>query len=577
MPLGKSGLSLRRALLRRFMLWVPLLVLAAVLVGGAGFYFFTGWRARDLAGKAMENARSGNLPMARLQVISATSLRGGDPEVRRAKLYVQSRLNDPATLADWAKLAAGEKLTDEELEEWARVTMLGGTDAQFAQAGTALEQAGLTAKAAAMRSSRQLRRGNLMLSIAEARAAAEQSGDAAKKLELLRLLLARHAPMLNAAGSSNPEDVRGGEEIIALVDALQTTPQANEATALVLGSLPLPPEKSRTWAEAALRERSPSNPALLSAVQVLIAGGGSEDDYARQLSAVYAGAEVAQQAEFARWLNRRQKHDDTLALITPAKAAHNAVAWEVRAQALVSKQRWQDLLAMSESASNAPESLRLFYRGFAAQRLGRIGIAPKSFSDAVRAAVREGTLLATLQAVDSVGEGKLADPILIEMSASPGMTDRMFRVARDRFGRRGQFASMAAAYEAASKAAPDAPSVQDYRRRTELLAGRGISCEETAAAVVAAPADPAARFTHALALLREERAADALGVFHDFDVFVERMSPGEQAIVVAIWEANGMSGHAANLRRTLDPALLEQGEYALILRAGEPGAMGGDD
>ena len=105
----------------------------------------------------------------------------------------------------------------------------------------------------------------------------------------------------------------------------------------------------------------------------------------------------------------------------------------------------------------------------------------------------------------------------------------------------------------------------------------GKSSSSPDAAVVAAPADPAARFTHALALLREERAADALGVFHDFDVFVERMAPGEQAIVVAIWEANGMSGHAANLRRTLDPALLEQGEYALILRAGEPGAMGGDD
>ena len=60
-----------RAILRRVMLWVPVAVLAAALLGGAGFYFFTGWRASDLAPKAVENARVGNLPMARLQTASA--------------------------------------------------------------------------------------------------------------------------------------------------------------------------------------------------------------------------------------------------------------------------------------------------------------------------------------------------------------------------------------------------------------------------------------------------------------------------------------------------------------------------
>ena len=568
-PLGKSGLSLPRALFRRFMLWVPPLVLAVVLVVGVGFYFFTGWRARDLAGKAMENARSGNLPMARLQVSSAESLRGGDPEVRRAKLYVQSRFNDPAALAEWEKLAGKEKLTDEELEERARLATLGGTDEQFAQAVGALEPAGLTAEAAALRSSRQLRRGNLRQSIAEARAAAEQSPDTANKLELLRLLLSRHAPMLNTSGTRNPDDVRGGEEIIALVDGLQSTPQANEAIALALGAFPLPPEKSRAWAEAALRDMSPSNPALFPAVQVMVASGaGSVDEYTSQLSAVFAGVDAGQQADLGRWLNLQQKYDDTLLLITSAKAAQNALAWEVRAETLAAKEQWEELLAMSESASNAPESLRLVYRGAAAQKLGRIGIATKSLADAVRASVREGTLPQTLQAVDALGEGKLADPILIEFCGSPGMTDRMFRVARDRFGRRGQFASMAAAYESAAQAAPDAPAVQDYRRRMALLAGREISSEETAAAVVAAPADSSVRFTHTLALLRENRAEDALGVFHDIDIFVDRLPPGDKAVVVALWEANGMNRHAASMRSSLDPALLEKGEYALILRTG---------
>jgi hypothetical protein len=142
----------------------------------------------------------------------------------------------------------------------------------------------------------------------------------------------------------------------------------------------------------------------------------------------------------------------------------------------------------------------------------------------------------------------------------------MFRLARDRFGRRGQFASLAAAYAAASKAAPDAPAVQDYRRRTDLLAGKPVPLEETTAAIDAAPADQSARFTHALALLKADRAADALGVFHDVDIFVDQLPPGDKAVVIALWETNGMNTHAASLRRSLDPALLQPGEYALIAR-----------
>jgi hypothetical protein len=57
-------------------------------------------------------------------------------------------------------------------------------------------------------------------------------------------------------------------------------------------------------------------------------------------------------------------------------------------------------------------------------------------------------------------------------------------------------------------------------------------------------------------------------VFHDIDIFVDRLPPGDKAVVVALWEANGMNRHAASMRSSLDPALLEKGEYALILRTG---------
>jgi hypothetical protein len=83
-PFGKSGLSLPRELLRRLMLWMPVLVLALVAFGVLGFYLFAGWRARDLTAKALANAEEGNARFARLQIFSAMSLRPDDPAVKRA-------------------------------------------------------------------------------------------------------------------------------------------------------------------------------------------------------------------------------------------------------------------------------------------------------------------------------------------------------------------------------------------------------------------------------------------------------------------------------------------------------------
>lgn len=566
-PIGKFGLTPGRELWRRLLLWAPVIVLSLVVLGGAGLYFFTGWRAHDLARKAVNNARAGRIQMAWLQVASADNLRGGSSEVRRAMAFVRSTANDPTSVAIWDKLAEGMVLTVQETEERARVAARIGTEEQFATALAALEKDGEATKAATLRAQRALQRGNLQQSLSQARVAAEASGDGEKKMQLLTLLLRRHAPMLNVPGQSDPADIRGGEEIIALVDGLQGTEQGNAAIALALGAFPQSPEKMRAWAEAGMTQLSTNNPALLTAAQYLVqSGAANAQDLYRKLSPAFAGADPARQAGLARFLTDNGMAEETLLLITPKKAAADASAFEERGRALAALNRWEGLLALSETAANTTESSKLFFRGWAARNLGKTGIAPKALADSFRAALREGNAQAILSAIDSSGEGKVADPVIIELCGNVRAADDMFRLARDRFGRRGQFASLARAYDAAAKARSDAPSVQDYRRRQALLEGETVSSAETAAAVAAAPADPSPRFTHALALLRENRAADALGVFHDIDIFVDQLPPGDKAIVIAIWEANGMDGHANTLRNSLDPALLGNGEYALILR-----------
>jgi len=564
-PLDKSGLSPGRALLRRAMLWIPVVVLLAAVSGGLGLYFFTGWRAGDLAGKAMKNAREGNLPMARLQIMSANNLRPDSSAVKRALVYVQSCFNDPAALALWEELAAkGTDLSADEIEEWARVASQAGTEEQFARAISALETGGDAANAAALRSAHSLRRGNLAGSIAQGRLAA--TGDPAAKLELLRLLMRRHAPMLNT-GAPNPEDVKGGEEIIALVDGLQNTPQGNEAIALVLGNFPQPAAKMRAWSLKALEDLSVNNPALLPAAQfMVVAGEGTAKDYATKLSAVFAGAAPAKQVALATWLGRQGMHEEALALITPKKAAQDSAAYATRAEILVAIGNWDELQKLGDSASSAPQSLQLSIKALAAHGLGKTGVAEKALADALRAGVTDGGLSAALATAEQTRQPKVADAIIIESCGSAETAGGMFRLARDRFGRRGQLASLSAAYAAASKAAPDAGPVQDYRRRADLLAGKNITPEETAAAVAASPAEIPVRFTHALALLRAGRSADALGVFHDLDIFVGGLPPGDKAIAIALFQANGIQRTADSVRSGLDTALLEPGEYALIAR-----------
>ncbi|MFZ4483513.1 MAG: hypothetical protein ACOYOL_05975 [Chthoniobacterales bacterium] len=557
--------TISQQVIRRVLLWLPVVLPVVCLVAVTSIYFLIGWRARSLAAEAMASVRAEGWAKARMQVQSASNLRPNDPAVRRARLFVQSAMNDPAALPLWEELRADTKFTAEEAEANARVATWYGTDAQYEQATEALVQAGEPAKAATMRSARLLRRGNLTKAVTEARAAVAASNDPELKLYLARLLAARHGPMLASAAGVPPEDAKSIEELYALVDELAGTPEANQAYALVLSSPRVPQDKARKWAVAALGDLSPTNPALVPAAEVMIRGGDSTlSDQVRQLSPVFAKAATPEQATFAQWLNLQGNWEEALALITADKAAENEQAFLARADALASLQRWDALFSTTEGESKTPESLRLSVRAVAARKLGRNDAAPQLLSDAIRAAAREGRLTQFLSTADKAGERDLADDLLIEMCADPATAERSFRVARDRFGRRGQFESMALAYDAAAQAAADAPAVQDYARRLALLEGKAPEPEKTAAAVAATPDDESVRFTHALALLKLGRAREALALFDDVDIFVSQLPPGEQAIVFAVMSANGQQLDAAAVRHAIDPALLEQGERNLL-------------
>lgn len=560
-PLYRSPVQ---AVVRRVMLWIPVVVLVLLLVAAAGFHAFTGWRARDLAARAVANAEEGFLQLAMVQAMSARQLRGDDPAVQKARAVVETLGGLPDSPRRWEQLPPKVRLSPGELRWKAEAMTRFGSEEQFHDAVEELEAAGLPSIAAEMRSKRYRAGGDLQRALVQARLAAA-GGEPERRLELLHLLAARHGPYLLQSEPPRTEGLAAGREMIELVDALQGTPFAGEALAVGLGSQRLAPERARAWAKAAWENPVPSNPALLPAATALVSTGEMPlDDMRKQLLAVHAGAPVADRARLAGWFLRQGIPDAALDVLPPRDAAQDAAAFVLRSEALAREGRWEDLMEQTEAGSVAPASVRLLSRAQAAEKLGRRAMARKSTQDAIRTSVREGLLPQVLQMADSLGTRSLADEELLNLCSDPGTADSAFRIARERFGRRGQFASLAAAHERAAAAAPLSPAVADYRRFSELLAGNPVDLAETEAAVAGAPTDINRRITHALALLKAGQPQQALAVFDDIDVFLEAMPPGQQAVAIALLGANGDIETAGRAARRLDAGLLSPGEYALI-------------
>ena len=64
-------LSPGRAILRKIMLWSPAVVVVVLVGGGIGTVLFTGWRAQDLAAKALASLERGDTRLALIQSASA--------------------------------------------------------------------------------------------------------------------------------------------------------------------------------------------------------------------------------------------------------------------------------------------------------------------------------------------------------------------------------------------------------------------------------------------------------------------------------------------------------------------------
>ena len=561
-----SSKSRRRRFVWRTAAYVGVALVALIAVGALGYHVFTGWRARDLAGKAKENFEQGNFRMAWLQINSAKELRSEDPEVLRAAALIEAGFGRPEALDHWQKLAGQTQLTPEDLSARASAALRHGTDEQFEQAVADLEKADKVSEAGALRAARKLRRGDIDRAIVEARAAVAASGEPALKLNLARLLVQRYRPEFRAGSTPSGAAVAGSAEAVEIVDGLLDTPQRNEVLAFALNEVMAAPENRLRWANAAMENIETANVALLPAAAVLLRSGQkTPQQIHEQLRPVFDAAPLDRRAAYALLLTGAGMPKEALTMITAQEAGESTAAFGARTEALFATENLDAILAAVESGGNVDDDVRFSVKARAEYARDHDAKGAEALGEAMVAAAKRGRLEMILSTGDAFGAGRTVDENLGELCGDPSLADYVFRVARDRFSRSGKASLLGSAFELAQSASPQSASVQDYARYRGLLEGGKADLAETSAACTAEPSNVTFRITHALNLLDHGKSAEALQAFDDITVFADRLPHGQLAVIAAVFHVNGDAQRARAAAAAIDTNLLAPGEYALIV------------
>ena len=547
--------------------WCWKIAFLLLLLLPASFYGFHWWRARDLAAKALVNLDSGNFRMAWLQLLSARQMRPRDTEVLRAGAIFEGKLGRKESLELWEELALKTSLSNDDRVARAVSAMLLGTAGQFEEAVTDLSRAVDPIKAWALRIGRHSVRGDLGGAIEEARQAVSATADPGLRLGLAKLLLRRHAGPVDA-GSPDAARIAAFQEMAAIVDSLQGTPEAAAALAFGLDNLKVPPEVAARWTQLALARPSPNNPALLPAAEAAVQSGWmTPEQLAAQLGPLYKAAPLDRRSAFALWLAAHDLTREALQFVSAKESSYDAVPFVARAEALARQGEWEKVAESADAATGPPESVRLLTRARAETALGGAAHAQKSIRFGLQAAAREARLPAAVGMADKLSGGpQIANEELALLCANPLAADIAFRILLPRLLTTAGTESVIPAYESARLAAPKSRSVQDFGRYLSHFRGAIIDPALTAAAVEEEPANVSMRMTHALLLLRLDRPAEASAVFDDITVFFKNLPPPYQAVVASITGANGQHEMAVAMRAQIDSGKLSAGEKDLLFR-----------
>ncbi|MGA0094789.1 MAG: hypothetical protein ACO3J2_10940 [Chthoniobacterales bacterium] len=553
-PLHRSQhRSLWAAIRRRILLILPAIALLLLLLAWPAMNTFSLWRAHDLAARSLANFERKAYRLAFLQAESAAALQDGLAPVVRARALARTAAADPGALVLFGKLQDMGALTERVLSAWIEAAAVLGTEEELNKAVGALSSAGRGEEVNPWRSRRAFRKGNLADAERHMRTALAEKDTTPLRLELARVL----------AAIGTPDSIA---EATGIVTAAASTPEADKALAFGLKYVKAGPATRRAWADQALRDPAPDNVAVLPAASVMIEDRHwTVDEAVRRLDPVFLGADLDARVAYATWLSERKRpRGEVLRLVDERDAKHSADAFRVRSTAAVEANDWMAVLRLLDAGPPVDPATAQLLRARAEDALNRKALARTSLRRAVRAAADSRTLPAVLAEVDARDEAKLADEVLLEMCGEPSVAEYVLRVARYRFGQRGEPRLTDEAVQRYPARANIIPTVRDYRWRRALLAGESVDPAETGRVGQEEPSNVDFRITHALALLRAGRAAEARLALAPYEPVCHQLFAGQKAVLAAVLAATGSTNEAVELVRTINPQQLTDAEYRLI-------------
>jgi tetratricopeptide (TPR) repeat protein len=553
-PLHRSQhRSLWAAIRRRILLVLPAAVLLFILLAVPGTIAFTHWRAKDLATKSLANMARGERRLAYLQAESAASFREDLPEVIRARALARTAYGDPASIDYWNKLEEAGAMRSEDLTARAEGAATFGSPRQLADAVRALESAGREREARLWQARHAFRRNDLGGAEKFFREALSLDDSLEARLELARVLGAIGTPASQA-------------EAVRIIAEASPGPEGPKVLAFGLKHIDAGPATRRAWAEQAWADASADNPALLPAATVMVDDRHwTSDEAVARLDRVFLGAPLEQRVDYAEWLAARNRpREEITRRILMKDARASARAFRVRAESAVELGDWQGVLEMLDAGSLLDEPTSWILRARAESALGRKAAARTSLRKALQAAMQTMSLPATLIEADEMMQTALANEVLLEACGEPSSAEYVLRVARWRFGQRGEPARLDEVFRRSPRQASELPTVRDLHWRRELLDGQPVDPVLTQEVVEREPSNVEFRITHALALLRDGRAAEARLALAPLEPVSHQLFAGQKAVLAAVLSASGSPNEATELVRSINPQHLSDAEYRLV-------------
>lgn len=545
---------------RRWKIFGLIFILVIALSGVTAWGVLQEWRtrqARQMVLGVEEFSASGHQREALLRVQAAWRMRPDDPQVMWAMARVLEACGNPKALDAYQKFTAIAEVSAADREQYLRAAL------RFKRMDLAEGQAQVLARsgedgfAHLVKAEQLLAKGKTAAAEGELRTVGAAS--AAKDSALLRL-----ASILAAKGPAAP-DARS--EAFAILSGLSDRKDAMGLEALAIGCATgvLPPAEVQSW-ENRLAQHPLANDRTFLLLQT---SRWPEDKDGRQtivqgVMARFAGAPVERKTAALLWLNEHQEFSRSLELMSEAKARTNPDAFVLWLDALVGRGDWTAIdLALSKKGPLGDSLVDLF-RARAASHTGRAGTARQMYQRAIHLALADLAQMPLLLAfLNADGQQELLVSALQEALA--GGQDQ--KVAADvllQVSKQSRNAvEMREAWSAIARARPEDAAAANAAIYYSLVTG--IAPPATLAERAGAnPSDINLCTIRALALLKEGKSKEAVGIFEGMSLRSDQLTPEQKAAVVSVLAASGRLDQAEAMGATLDASALTTQEVQMV-------------